>query len=79
MSTEKKLTAMQELIAYVAELKNNNDFTFAKIEDKAKELSEKEKQNIIDSVDEAISEMNLYESFRTLKNGEQYYNETFKN
>lgn len=38
---------------------------------------EKEKQQIIEAVEEAISEMNLYESFRTLKNGEQYYQETF--
>ena len=44
--------------------------------EKAKEM---EKKQIIDAVTETMEEMNLYESFRTLKNGEQYYNETFKN
>lgn len=41
------------------------------------ELLEMEKQQIIDAVEETISEMNLYESYRTLQNGEQYYNETY--
>lgn len=38
---------------------------------------EQEKKQIIVAVEETISEMNLYESFRTLRNGEQYYKETF--
>ena len=38
-----------------------------------------DEQNIINAVNETMQEMNSYESFRTLKNGEQYYNETFKN
>ena len=41
------------------------------------ELLEMEKKQIIEAVEETISEMNLYESYRTLQNGEQYYNETF--
>ena len=42
--------------------------------EKAKEIH---KQEIIDAVEESMSEMTLYECFRTLKNGEQYYNQTF--
>jgi len=38
---------------------------------------EREKKQIIEAVEETMSEMNLYETFRTLKNGEQYYQETF--
>jgi SpoVK/Ycf46/Vps4 family AAA+-type ATPase len=41
------------------------------------ELLEMEKQQIIDAVEVSIYEMNFYESYRTLQNGEQYYNETF--
>ena len=37
-----------------------------------------DEQNIINAVNETMQEMNSYESFRTFKNGEQYYNETFK-
>ena len=42
------------------------------------EAKEMEKQQIIDAVNETMQEMNSYESFRTFKSGEQYYNETFK-
>ena len=38
---------------------------------------EKEKEQIIEAVRETIYEMDMYESFRTLKNGEQYYQKTF--
>lgn len=38
---------------------------------------DREKKQIIEAVEETMSEMNLYENFRTLKNGEQYYQETF--
>lgn len=51
------------------------DLEWLKRFNQAKEM---EKQQIIDAVNETMEEMNLYESFRTLKNGEQYYNETFK-
>ncbi len=50
-----------------------------KISDVFKQAKEMEKQQIIDAVEETMAEMTLYESFRTLKNGEQYYNEQFKN
>ena len=50
------------------------DLTQWKISNKPKKWK---KQQIIEAVEETISEMNLYESFRTLQNGEQYYNETF--
>jgi hypothetical protein len=43
--------------------------------DKAIEM---EKEQIVNAVDTTIEKMNVLENFRTLKNGEQYYNETFK-
>ena len=46
-----------------------------KVITQAKEI---EKQQLISAVNETMQEMNSYESFRTFKNGEQYYNETFK-
>jgi hypothetical protein len=36
------------------------------------------KNQIVDAVDTTIERMNVIDNFRTLKNGEQYYNETFK-
>ena len=42
------------------------------------EAMELNKKQIVDAVDEAIERMSVLENFRTLKNGEQYYNETFK-
>ena len=56
---------------------NLNDFMDLK-DDLVTKALQMEKQQIIDAVTETMEEMNLYESFRTLKNGEQYYNETFK-
>ena len=41
---------------------------------KAKEM---EKREIIDAVNEAIERMDVLDNFRTLKSGEQYYNETY--
>jgi len=42
---------------------------------KAKEM---EKEQIVNAVDTTIERMNVIDNFRTLKNGEQYYNEIFK-
>ena len=42
---------------------------------KAKEM---EKQQIIDAVDETISEMSIYKSSMIYENGEQYYKETYE-
>jgi hypothetical protein len=39
---------------------------------------EMEREQIVDAVDTTIEKMNVLDNFRTLKNGEQYYNETFK-
>ena len=36
------------------------------------------KNQIVDAVDTTIERMNVIDNFRTLKNGEQYYNEIFK-
>jgi hypothetical protein len=36
------------------------------------------KNQIVNAVDTTIEKMNVLENFRTLKNGEQYYNEIFK-
>lgn len=57
------------------------------LEERLKHLVEKEyfhhakkmeKEQIVDAVDTTIEKMNVLDNFRTLKNGEQYYNETFK-
>jgi|LakMenEpi03Aug12_release.lakeMendotaPanAssembly.Ray.scaffolds.fasta_scaffold1140338_2 hypothetical protein len=42
------------------------------------EAIELNKNQIVDAVDTTIERMNVLDNFRTLKNGEQYYNETFK-
>ncbi len=42
------------------------------------QAKEMEKEQIVDAVDTTIEKMNVLDNFRTLKNGEQYYNETFK-
>jgi hypothetical protein len=42
------------------------------------EAIELHKNQIVDAVDTTIERMSVLENFRTLKNGEQYYNETFK-
>ena len=44
---------------------------------KYEQAKEMEKEQIVDAVDEAIERMSVLENFKTLKNGEQYYNETF--
>ena len=41
------------------------------------QAKEMEKQQIIDAVDETISEMSIYESSMIYENGEQYYKETY--
>jgi hypothetical protein len=76
-------TAVQELISEFEELKKTKlySISFKAIDDcinLAYAKLELEKQQIIDAVEETISEMNLYESFRTLESGEQYYEQTFK-
>jgi hypothetical protein len=43
-----------------------------------KQAKEMEKEQIIDSVDETISEMSIYNSSMTYENGEQYYKEKYK-
>jgi hypothetical protein len=42
------------------------------------EAIELNKNQIVDAVDTTIEKMNVLDNFRTLKNGEQYYNEIFK-
>ena len=37
-----------------------------------------EKEQIIESVNEALQDANLYESFRSIKSGEQYYKENYE-
>lgn len=75
MSTEKKLTAVEWLVEHLTEYGFNLKLHKAEIQ----QAKEKEKQNIIETVEDIMCDMNLYESFRSIKNGEQYYNETFKN
>lgn len=41
------------------------------------ELLQLEKEQIVKAVDDALEDRSLYESFQTLKSGEQYFNETF--
>jgi hypothetical protein len=41
------------------------------------QAKEMEKQQIIDAVDETISEISMYKSSMTYENGKQYYKETF--
>jgi hypothetical protein len=73
-----KLIEMQTAVEWLVEqLKINNyisDNAHWLIDD-AKEMEEKQ---IVDAITETMEEMNLYESFRTLKNGKQYYNKTYK-
>lgn len=72
-------TAMQELYYEIEKLKEITDTI--SITDIQRMIGnyyiEKEKEQITDAVKEIMDEMNLYESFRTLKNGDQYYKETF--
>lgn len=71
------MTAVEFAVEKLAKfIPSGNQLVIHIILEEAKEM---EKQQIIDAVEETMEEMNLYESFRTLKNGEQYYNETFKN
>jgi hypothetical protein len=48
--------------------------TWNAILEQAKEI---EKEQIIDAVDETISEISMYKSSMTYENGEQYYNNTY--
>lgn len=75
MSTEKKLTAMQELLDWLQDptITSNQD-KYNCIE-KVKELLQKEKQQIIDAYDEGYSD-GMYEN--EYDKGEQYYEETYK-
>jgi predicted RND superfamily exporter protein len=72
-------TSMQELYSEIEKFKEITDTI--SITDIQRMIGnyyiEKEKKQIIEAVEETMYEMNLYESFRTLKNGEQYYQETF--
>jgi hypothetical protein len=72
----KKQSSIDWLIEEVNKLYLSNEarIFINKLGEKAKQMHE---QEIIDAVEETMSEMTLYESFRTLKNGEQYYNQTF--
>jgi hypothetical protein len=69
------MTAVEFL---VEQIKQNVHTSFEEFELLVNQAKEMEKQQIIDAVEETIYEMSLYESFRTLETGEQYYNETFK-
>ncbi len=71
---------MQELIDFI----ENQEYNFInkeklescnKIQNKVKDLIEKEKQQIIDAYETAM-ETDIYNT--PLKTGEQYFNETFK-
>jgi len=76
MSTEKKLTAMQELINYIKEMQDDNfvsDIEY--IKDKAISKLELEKQHIIDAV---INTSSLGENLANVF-AKDYYNQTFKN
>jgi hypothetical protein len=66
---EKQITAV-EWLCEKYHLKQD-----AEIVKQAKEMHEKQIKN---AFQEGMEEMNLYETFRTLKNGLQYYYQTFK-
>lgn len=67
---EKELTAVEKLFNIWLNREYITDNEWA-------EAIELNKNQIVDAVDTAIKKMNVLENFRTLKNGEQYYNETF--
>ena len=68
---EKELTAVEKLFNIWLNREYITDNEWA-------EAIELNKNQIVDAVDTAIKKMNVLENFRTLKNGEQYYNEIFK-
>jgi hypothetical protein len=63
-------TAMQELIEYVDSIWSNGGWEET-IKEKAKELLEKEKEQVVDAFNEGIDEM----AFAT--SGINYYNQTY--
>jgi hypothetical protein len=77
----KELTAMQQLINHIQQLQDDNFISDVEyIKEKAIELLETEKQQIIDAYDESIIDYlnrNAGE-FSEPKNGEKYYNQKYK-
>ena len=71
-------TAVEWLIDQIAEKQNGNGSSISmdEIFEQAKQM---EKDQIIESVNEALQDANLYESFRSIKSGEQYYKENYEN
>ena len=70
-------TAVEWLIDQIAEKQNGNGSSISmdEIFEQAKQM---EKEQIIESVNETLQDANLYESFRSIKSGEQYYKETYE-
>jgi hypothetical protein len=73
------MTAVEWLYNHLfpKQLDGFSDEEWNKIDLAFKQVKEIEKKQIVDAVDEAIERMSVLENFKTLKNGEQYYNETF--
>jgi len=85
-------TAVEETILKMQEAKDNFpnigfDDEFIRGFNKAFQMAifiaekvgkEQEKQQIIEAVDFALEDANLYETFRNLRSGEQYYKETYE-
>jgi len=84
MSTEKKLTAMQELIQLFETFKgmcqtDGEKFIIKYAINSAKSKLEKEKQQIIDArIDGVSKSLSIPKTFAE-KKSEQYYEQTFKN
>jgi len=81
-------TALQDLINWINEIDNSvfamsapqNELQMLhNFKNKCKSLLEKERTVIITAVNDALEDANLYESFRAIKNGEQYFTDTFTN
>ena len=73
-------TAMQELIDYVDTIWSNGGWEET-IKEKAKELLEKEKEQIITAFEVGYKSCDLDETFeinRKLASGELHYNKTYK-
>lgn len=67
-------SAMQELIDFLEPELKMHDFLQLPAYEKAKDLLEKEKQQIIDAYHSGCSDWD-----NELSDGDKYYNETFKN
>jgi hypothetical protein len=71
-----KLTAVEWLSQNIPDLGKYIPFGVSmELHAKFQQAKQMEKQQIIDAVDETISEMGMYKSSMTYENGEQYYKE----